>query len=302
MLKRFLVLCSVCVAYGSAVSHAQTLVDGFMRGAGNATVALSYSSESYDEFWKGTTLVREPNLGTIKTQSVSLFASVGIFDYLDVVASLPYISTTASEGYWSSQNGMQDLAVSIKYRPLKHIVEDVGTVSAVLAAGIATPTSNYIPDAPVAIGHYSTMGDLRALLNFHSQMNFFGNVQFGYIRRGDVALDRGYSTNVPDAAEFITKIGYAHSDFYVDMWYHNQSARGGTDIGQRSMSERGLSFPSNGISFQRVGLNAFMPLTFLDKALGAGIGTAYTFDGRNIGQSLRLSASVVYNLKLWSND
>ncbi|MBI3258036.1 MAG: hypothetical protein HYZ54_00920, partial [Ignavibacteriae bacterium] len=120
------------------MASSQGMIDGFMRGAGKGVVALSYSTESYKEFYKGTNLVSEPNLGTISTQSVSLFAAVGLLDQLDVIVSLPYVTTSADQGYWSNQSAMQDGGFALKWRPLQMKIENVGTVSGIVAAGLST--------------------------------------------------------------------------------------------------------------------------------------------------------------------
>ncbi|MBI3258035.1 MAG: hypothetical protein HYZ54_00915, partial [Ignavibacteriae bacterium] len=125
------------------------------------------------------------------------------------------------------------------------------------------------------------------------------SVQAGYIRRGDVNLDHvtidgNMKTAVPDALDISAKIGYGNSDFYLDAWYQSQSARGGTNIG-----EPGASFPSNGISFSRIGVTGYYPLPIWNKQLGVSIGGASTLDGRNIGKSTRISFGVVYGLTLW---
>lgn len=286
--------------------RAQTLVDGFMRGAGKSVFALSYSTESYDEFFKGTVKTSEPNLGSISTQSVSLFAGFGLTDDLDVVMSLPWISTSASQGYWSTQSGIQDLSAALKWRAYSMMVGESGSLSAIASVGMMAPMTDYVPDAPVAIGHNSTMATSRLLVNYQSGFGLFGNVAWGYTRCGDVVLDRGYSTNVPDFGEMALKVGLANEHYYIDAWYQNQSARGGSDIAQRTnldspiSQERGLSFPSQGISFSRIGGTVFVPANFLVQNFGVGVGGAYTLDGRNIGKSMRLSFSAVYNLTLWS--
>ncbi len=297
MMKKLILGCFVMLA--PLMTSAQGMIDGFMRGAGKGVVALSYSTESYDDFYKGTNLVSEPNLGTINTQSICLFAAVGLMDQLDIIASLPYVTTSAGQGYWSNQSAMQDGAISLKWRPLQIKLENIGTVSGIVAAGITTPFSNYVADAPVAIGHQFTSGDVRILGNFMTEFGLFASVQAGYIRRGDVPLDHvkldgSTKTNVPDALDISAKIGYGTSEFYLDAWYQSQTARGGTNIGQTD-----ASFPSNGISFSRIGITGYYPLPIWNKQLGVSIGGASTLDGRNVGKSTRISVGVVYGLTLW---
>lgn len=276
----------------SAGASAQGLVDGFMRGAGKLDVALSGSYESYSKFWKGTTLVEEPNLGSINTTSIGLYAAYGITDFLDVAVAAPFVSTSPNAGYWSDQSGVQDVSAALKLRALEAPIPGIGRVDLLAAAGIALPSHDYINDAPVAIGHYSQNGDLRLLAHYTSNFGVFATLQGGYIRRGNVELDKGYETTVPDAVDVWGKIGYATEDLYAAAWIQRQNAQGGTDIAPQN------TFPSNGISFTRVGLDVAKPLSSLVKGLGVSAGGAYTLDGRNIGQSYRVSLGAYYSLNL----
>ncbi len=284
-----------------AFACAQGMIDGFMRGTGNVVTAVSYSTESYKDFYKNTTQVQEPNLGTISTQSISIFAAAGITDNIDVMASLPYISASADQGYWQTQSALQDLSIAVKWRPLQVKLPAAGTLSVIAAGGLTMPVTNYVANAPVAVGHHSTAADARLLVNFMSAFGFFAAIQTGYIRRGDVELDRltldggdAMKTNVPDALDFSAKVGYGNSDFYLDAWLQSQSARGGTNIGDTD-----ASFPSNGISFTRIGVTGYYPLKFIAEKLGISIAGATTLSGRNIGRSNRISIGAVYEFSLW---
>ncbi|MBK9250192.1 MAG: hypothetical protein IPM69_19315 [Ignavibacteria bacterium] len=279
---------------------AQGMIDGFMRGEGKSVVALSYSSESYKDFYKNTTLVQEPNLGRITTTSVSLFTAVGITNSIDVLLSLPYISATSDQGYWQTQSSLQDLNFAVKWRPLQVKLSELGTLSAILACGVSIPTTNYVANAPVAIGHHSPSADARLVVNYMTSFGLFAAVQTGYIRHGDVELDRlslegNMKTNVPDAIDFSAKVGYGNSEFYIDAWMQSQSSRGGTNIG-----ETDASFPSNGISFTRLGLTGYYPLKFIAEKFGLSLSGATTLNGRNIGKSNRISIGAVYEFSLWN--
>jgi len=274
------------------IASGQGLVDGFMRGQGKLDVALSGSYESYEEFWKGTTLVKEPNLGKISTSSINLYAAYGITDFLDVVVAAPFVSTSPNAGYWSDQSGVQDVSAALKLRALQASIPGIGKLDLLAAAGIALPTHSYINDAPVAIGHYSQNGDFRLLAHYTTTFGIFATLQGGYIRRGNVELDKGFETTVPDAVDLSGKIGYATEDLYAAAWIHRQNAQGGTDIAPQN------TFPSNGISFTRVGLDVAKPLSMLVKGLGVSAGGAYTLDGRNIGKSFRVSLGAYYSINL----
>lgn len=280
------------------ISSAQGLVDGFMRGAGKTNASLSYSYESYDTYLVNKNETQNTALGTISTQSVSLFVSAGITDYLDVILALPYISAKASQGTLSPQSGFQDFSAYLKVRPLQLAVPE-GTLSGIVAGGIGVPTTDYVGDFPVAIGHHSTNLDGRLVFQYTMDMGLFASVQGGYIHRSNVTLDHGSLTEdrgaevaVPDAVDFVGKVGFFNEDFYVDAWINRQNAQSGTNIGP------GVAFPSNAQSFTKIGLDAYYPLPFM-KSLGVSVGFGTVVDGRNVGKATRISGGIAYGLPEW---
>ena len=64
---------SVALALGWASPLLATKQNGFVRQEGQLDMALSLTLESYEEFWMGTTKVSDPGLGTVSTESVSLW-------------------------------------------------------------------------------------------------------------------------------------------------------------------------------------------------------------------------------------
>jgi hypothetical protein len=280
----FLITLSVCFA-----AKSQSMVDGFMRGKGNLTTALSFSTEQYDTYYVGDSAVTNRNLGTISTQSVNLFAAFGVTNYLDVVVGLPYVSVNSSAGYWSKQNALQDFSIYIKGRAYLKDFGKLGSLSAMGAVGYIFPASDYVPDAPVAIGHQSKNVEGRVLLQYRLPLGLFVMAQGGYIKRGNITLDRGYEVSVPDAWDYVVKVGGTYKLLYADAWLNIQRARSGTNIGA------GVPFPSNAISYQRAGFTLYASIPPI-KNLGVSVGMSFTLSGENIGKATRYSASLVYNV------
>ncbi len=95
----------------ASYNYAQGLMlDGFMQKTGDIVSALSFSTEKYDTYYVGDFRTQNANLGTIITNSASLYVVGGITDYLNVVVNLPYITTKPSAGFWSAQSDFQDLS------------------------------------------------------------------------------------------------------------------------------------------------------------------------------------------------
>lgn len=287
---RFLLFALLVIA-GFATATAQVAIDGFMRGAGKTSASVWFSTESYDEYWVGNTITSNPNLGTISTQSFGLYVAGGITDYLDVILSLPYVSTEPSAGFWSSQSGLQDLGAAVKVRPLQLEVP-AGNLSVIAAGSITTPVGDYIPDAPIAIGHYSTNFDSRLVVHYNTTFGGFATLQGGYIHRSNVDLDRGYTVAVPDAVDFIGKLGYYTGPLYVDAWAQRQNAQSGTNIGP------GVPFPTNKQSYTKIGASAYYGLPWVEN-LGVSVGFGTILDGTNIGKSTRISGGISYGLPEW---
>ncbi|MBC3787142.1 hypothetical protein [Spirosoma utsteinense] len=281
-------------------THAQGLVDGFMRGQRKASLAVSYSQESYDSYYTGKTEIRNPNLGTVFTQSLNLYGTYGLGYDLDLIVSAPYVRTEASAGYWQKQEGFQDLSAALRWEAFDYKIGSA-RLSWLFAVGYSLPLQNYVIDAPVAIGHGSRNLDGRTLLHFKSGA-FFLTGQLGYIRRGQVTLDRvvnyydpdnlnpnsSSTVNVPDVIDAVIRGGVATKHFYIDGWVQQQRPYNkGTDIAP------GIPFPTNAIGFTRTGISVYLPLI---KKFGLNGGYSTTLNGQNSGKATRLSGGIVIGI------
>ena len=88
-------------------------INGFMPERGHGDAALSYTSETYDEFWVGKTKVPVPNGGKVDTKSTALWVQWGLTGDLALVANLPYVDVK-SDGFGLKDSGLQDLSVLLK--------------------------------------------------------------------------------------------------------------------------------------------------------------------------------------------
>lgn len=270
---------------------AQGLLDGFMRGKGQIVTALSYSNEAYDTYFVGNSATQNGNLGTIRTNSVNFFAAGGLTDYLDLVFSLPYIETRATQGFWSDQNDFQDISLFLKGRFFETDFSEKGNLSMIGAIGVITPLSDYIADAPVSIGSRSTQLEGRFIAQYRTPHGVFVAGQLGYSKRGNVDIDRGFEVSVPDAWDYILRAGGSYKKLYVDAWFQHQNSRNGTAIGP------GIPFPSNEIDFSRVGFTLYHPIPKIEN-FGVALSTGFTLSGKNIGKSDRITASLIYNFSI----
>jgi hypothetical protein len=271
----------------------QTLVSGFMQGAGNTSVAVTWSGESYDEYYVGTNRTDNPMLGTIRTSSVSVFAAGGITDWADVIVMLPWVQASSTAAFWETIGGMQDYAAALRFRPLQVSLDSTIALDVMVSGGISGPLTNYINNAPVTIGHGSTNLDARLTLQAReTSSGLFAMVQTGYVQRSNVTIDRGFDVAVPDAIESVFRLGWTGNPIYAEAFLHSHVAQSGTDIGA------GVPFPTNRQTFMRFGGTLAWQLPWVDR-LSLLAGGATLLSGSNVGHATRITFGFAYGMPSW---
>lgn len=249
-------------------------MDGYIFPKGKGAVALSFTSQSYDHFWAGTTKVADPMIGTVDTKSTTLWVGYGITDRLSLVANLPYIDTRSDGLAGFGQGALQDLTVLGKYR-----FGSVGSKARsdfIGAFGTRTIASNYeIQNSVVDIGDGTADWLARFIYALHAN-HFHLSQSVGWDWRGGVA---------PDGRPFYTVVGTAWGPIIVDAFYGRLDARGGTDIGS------GAPFPSNKEELERTGLKIWGRVT---DHIGLSAMYFTTLSGRNTGDATGYSAGIDY--------
>ncbi|GAB2527889.1 hypothetical protein [Spirosoma aerophilum] len=278
-------------------SQGQGLIDGFMRGQRKASLAVFGSQSTYDTYYVNKTETKNPNLGTVTTEALTVVGTYGLGYDLDLIVAAPYVRTQASAGYFPKQEGFQDVSATLRCEAYDYKFGR-SRLSWQFAVGYAVPIQNYVNDALVAIGRGSKNLDARTILHFKAR-SFFLTGQFGYIRNGQVTLDHpvnyydpsqlnpnsGSKVNVPDVTEIIVRGGLVTKFCNLDVWGQQQTPHNeGTNIGP------GIPFPTNAIGFTRVGATAYIRLL---KQFGLTAGYATTLNGRNTGKSTQISGGLV---------
>lgn len=250
-------------------------LNGFMPEAGHGDVALSTSTEGYDEFWVGDTKVSDPGVGEVEITSITLWGQFGFTDRFALVANLPYVDADSDGLGGFEDSGLQDVAALAKFRFAE--IESSGVRhSFVAAAGGRTPASDYEANLPVDLGDGTT--DLLARFVYQLEAGgFYFSQQVGYDLRGDDA---------PNGFPLLTEVGYSFGRVTVNGTYYVYIADGGTDIG-----DPGFTFPSNKDETTRLGAKIYARL---GTAFGVAASAFTTIDGRNSGDATGLSLGVVY--------
>jgi hypothetical protein len=250
-------------------------LNGFFPAAGRGDVALSYTSESYDEFWVGTTKVSDPGVGEVKTKSFALWLRYGLADRWALIANVPQVDASSDGLAGFGESGLQDLTGLVAFKAVERGAATRHRL--VLAGGARTPISDYEANIPVDIGDGSTDVLLRAVYQLEHG-GFYLSQQVGYDLRGD---------DVPDGFPLYTEAGYTWDRVTLNGFYLRYLADGGTDIG-----DPGFTFPSNQDETERIGAKVFGRVSDAFGLFAAGFST---LDGRNSGDATGLSVGVTYS-------
>jgi hypothetical protein len=162
--KALLGLIITCTCYQKI--HAQTDADGIMMGKNLYCLGVMGATSSWQQYWEGTLLRSNENLGRVRTNMIGPMGSLGISKNLNLLFSLPYVSTKASAGQLKGFNGLQDLGIWAKYRALR-LKKNKSSFSIFTIAGVGMPTTNYVKDyLPLSIGLGSKNLTLRGMLDY----------------------------------------------------------------------------------------------------------------------------------------
>jgi hypothetical protein len=249
-------------------------LNGFLPEAGAGAVAISYSAESYDEFWAGDTRTSAPPLGEVETTSVNLWLRWGFTDRISLVANVPYVEVDTDGSAGFEDDGLADVEALVLFSALDRTS---GAARHRLIAGVGgrTPASSYVADAPVSLGDGST--DILVRIVYQLEVgSFYASQQIGYDSRGD---------DVPDTFPLYTEAGYTWGRVTGSLFYSRLMSDGGTDIG-----DPGFTFPSNEEEYSRMGGKAYVRL---GGRLGVAASAFTTLDGRNTGDTTGGAAAVV---------
>lgn len=306
LLKYFYRCCLLlCCCLGlSKYAAAQTVSDALMIPKNFFCAGAMYTNNSWKDYWEGTLKRDNANIGTLTTNTYSIFGNYGITNKLDVLATIPYVTTNASGGTLKGQNGLQDLMVSLKWIPYQTQVGS-GTFSTFAVLTGTLPLSNYEADfQPMSIGLHSKTAALRGMVSY--RVNWFfvtGSAQ--YIRRNDITIDRTsyYTTHliysnqvdIPNGNNLHISTGYHSDHFHAEAVLEQGTSLGGFDIRRNDMP-----FPSNTMNYTMAG--GLVKYSF-DKVSGLELaaGGNYILKGRNVGQATTAFGSVLYLFDLRKN-
>lgn len=300
-------ICALLVCfYLSFQVKAQTPTDGFAMAPGQICWATWYQQDQWNHYWEGTLYRDNPNLGTVTARSVQNMFALGLAKGLNLMGSLPWIKTEASQGVMAGHRGWQDLGLWLKYKPYDHKWKELHRLRTYISAGFMLPASPYYPDLlPLSIGLGSKQWNGNAMLHYVYKDHWFAHLQGGYSYRYNIELerinyytDRGYDTDqlaMSDVANGSFSLGYESMNFRLEGGYMIQNTLGGTDIRRND-----APIPSNSMDMHRVFLMTQYRMPFHNN-LGIVANVGYVLQGRNVGRTFGFGLGVLYQLGLWGN-
>ena len=277
---------------------AQTDMDAIMMNKKQLCQGITYDYSSWDHYWEGTFKRDNQNLGTVTTQSVMYMPNYGITNNLNVMASVPYVWTKASEGTLHGMEGFQDLSLVVKWRPYKTSIGK-NQLSFFTIGGFSMPLSNYVIEfLPMSIGLGSTNLTARGMVDFRRE-RFTITASAAYIWRSNVKLDKDsyYDTELhltneiemPNVTQYQLRTGYRGRYLIAEALLTNMTTLGGYDITKNN----GQLYPNLKMNSTMVGANIKYTLKTFTNLSFVG-GANFTVAGRNVGQSRAFDVGAFY--------
>jgi hypothetical protein len=292
----FFVLISSMMCGGSL--SAQTDMDAIMMNKKQFCQGLVYDHSSWDHYWEGTFKRDNDNLGTVSTQMGMYMPNYGITNDLNVMASVPYVWTKATEGTLHGTKGFQDLSVFVKWKPLtKSFGKNKFSLFAV--GGFSTPLSDYVIDyLPLSIGVGSTNLIARGMIDYRrdwftitgsATYNWRSNVKLDQDAYYDTELHLTNEIKMPNMTMYQLRTGYRGKYLIAEALLTKTVTLGGYDITKNN----GQLYPNLRMNATVIGANIKYTLKkFTELAFVAG--GNFTVAGRNVGQSKAFNVGAFY--------
>lgn len=273
---------------------AQLPYDAIYMPKKTVCAVAAYSYSSWTEYWENTLLRNNPNIGKHIDQSAMLMAAAGLTDRLNLLVSLPYITTKNTQGNLIGLQGIQDLTLQLKY---KFYNQKGLSVHGVL--GGSMPMSKYVPDfLPMSIGLHSTNIIGRGIVSYLHQTGLYVTVHGAYIGRSKITVDRDsyqaydrvFNSNqvaIPNVTEGGLRLGFLKPTFQLEAFLESSAGVGGDNILRNN-----APFPTNNMTSNSFGGY----LKVQPKNIGFSARIAHVASGRNVGHSTMLMAGILYQI------
>lgn len=290
------VLLFACMVF-LVVAQAQNAQDAIMMNKKQWCNGVRYERTQWNNYWEGTRKRDNANLGTFTSEALAAMTNYGITNNLNVMAAVPYVWNRTSAGTLHPVQGMQDIAVALKWKAYSTKWNNA-QLSLLAVGSISTPTSRYVVDfLPLSIGLGSTNASGRAMVDFQ-QGKFFATASAAYMVRSNTQIDRNayftdhmiYANKVamPNVANYQLRTGFRSRFLIAEALLTRTNTLGGFDIRRNDMP-----FPSNRMNLTQVGghLKYTLPFyTHIELTADGG----FVVKGRNVGQATTAGVGAFY--------
>lgn len=285
----------------------QTPADAILMPTKNVCILGSYDFGSFDHYWEGNRLRDNHTIATVRRTTVLPMAAVGITDKLNLYVAAPYVNTLSTDpngGKLAGAQGLQDLAVALKYEALKKKTSS-GELAVLGTAGFSMPMTHYLSDyMPYSLGLGTPEVSLRGIVQYQLTNGFYARTSLAHLWRGYTKAERDYYYNngsyytpwmdVPNAwnAEGILGAWILHNSLRFELSYSALKSTTGDDIRAYNAPQ-----PTNKAEVQRAGIMGqyyFAPA----RKLGILVYHSRVLHGRNAPRMSNIGAGVTYQFKV----
>jgi hypothetical protein len=287
----------VSLALAAPTATAQSMDDAIFMDRRVICAGLVYTKEQWSQYWEGTLRRDNGNIGTVTTTHATSMVAYGLSRRLNLLAALPYVWTSTSQGVLDGQRGSQDVSIGVKYRAFSTPLTAHGTLHGIVVVSGTMPTSNYGADfLPLSIGSSANRATARGILQYAGRNGLYVNGSYAYTRRANVTLNRvsyyadgqlvrSNEVKMPDVADAALTVGYQRRRLVVPVVLTRQTTLGGGDIRRQDMP-----FVSNRMNFTRLDARVQYDVT---RNVVVHAGGSRVLGGRNVGQSTTLMAGLL---------
>jgi len=243
-------------------ANGQGAIDGFMKSQKETDFALTYSIETYDQYWFGSELEDRE----LETRTASLFLAHGLGKRFNLIVALPYMWT-------ETESSFQDATVAFKFYNEKKEFSS-GRLSKITGIGFSFPVGGYEVDVENPIGERAVNFVLRHLWQYNANNGWFAQLQSGIEFRVIPIAKLGIPA--------LVRVGWGGRKIYVDAWldlFHTFSSGVNQTINA-----------GEGSAFTKIGGTIYYSIT---PHFGVFLGGAQFLSGKNIGKASRVNVGIV---------
>lgn len=295
----------------TATAQAQTAMDAVMMNKKEICFAFMYEQGNWNEYWEGETLITNDNIGDFTRNTFATMIVYGVTNKLNVLLTVPYVSTKSTGGQLAGVKGFQDVTIGVKYEAFK---KDFGKhrVSLLGVAQFGTPMSNYLSDyMPYSLGLGTQELAARAIAQYEFNKMIYARGSAAYVWRGQTEAERPYYYNngsyytttmeVPSAVNYQAVLGgwLLKHNLRLEASYSILNCVDGDDIRRWNMPQ-----PTNKMEMTQAGFFAQYYFKSIEPLKGFSLMAAYgrVLEGRNMGKATSVGGGITYQFNIKSSE